>query len=510
MDAANKRIAKNTLYLYFCLFTNIFLGLYTSRIVLQVLGVSDYGLFNVVGGVLTMFLFISASLNAATSRFLNAEMGKPNGDVNRIFNVNVTLHTVFALVIVLLAESVGLWYVYNKLSVAPGRIHDAVFIFHITVGTAFLGITNVPYSSLLSSHERFKFMTTMEIFNKVVQFCCIFLLQFYEGPYTLRIYAAIVSLTTINTFVVYHWIAAREWPEIIKLHFVKEWSNYKEVLSFVNWNMLSTMSTVARNAGSDLVINIFFGTSVNGSFTVGKSMNQYVGEFSNRFESTSAPQIIQAYAASDKNRYMYLVNKLGRINLLLFLLLIFPLYIELDFVLHLWLGTVPDGALLFAQLNLVLVGVTLTGGGLYNLVHASGQIKWFKIEMSILFLSCIPLGYLLLSLGFPAYTMIVLFIMAEVLQRIIQIILAHYILEFDSWKYVKEAYTRPLIIIIIMATFIYLYSFIQPNDGIMKFVSIIVCFLINASCIYCIGLKIGERETLRSAILSKIGLLRTK
>lgn len=504
MDEANKRIAVNTLYMYIRLFSILFLGLYTSRIVLQVLGVSDYGLFAVVGGVLTMFSFISGSLGQATSRFLNSEMGKADGDVNKIFNVNVALHTILAVIIFILAETVGLWYIFNKLTVAPGKMPDALFIYQVAIITTCAGIVNVPYSSLFSSHERFKFMTQLDIVNTLLRFCCIFLLQFYQGEYALRLYAMIMCLTTANTFVVYHWIAARDWPEIIKLRIVREWSTYKEVMAFVNWNLLSSLAVMARNTGSDLIVNAFYGTTMNGAFAISKNVNQNVLEFSNRFDSTSAPQIIQAYAAGDKQRYTYLANKLGRINILLFLWVLFPLLIELDFLLHLWLGTVPEGTLIFSQLYLIIGGVSLTAGGLYNVIQASGRIKWFRIEMSAFFLACVPIGYWLLKAGYPAYTMLVLFFLADVAQRIVQLIFAHYFLGFDALLYAREAYLRPLMVIGIMSALTYFYGYWQVDSNMMKVLIIVLCFLLNTMVIYRVGMNAGERDKLRSAVMSKI------
>lgn len=506
MESANSRIAKNTLYMYLRLFVLLFLGLYSSRIILQVLGVSDYGLYTVVGGVLAMFHFISASFSSTTSRFLNAEMGKPDGNVNRIFNVNVTLQTCLALTIFILAETVGLWYIYNKLSVAPDKMSDAVFIYQIAIITSCTSILNVPYYSMLSSHERFKFLAKLDIFNTILRFFCIVSLQFYEGEYALRLYAMIMCLTTANTFIVCHWVAVRNWPELVKLKIVKGWSYYKDVLSFINWNLLSTISTMARDTGSDLIINIFYGTAMNGAFAIGKNVNQNVTDFSNKFELTSAPQIIQSYAARDMERCTYLANKLGRINLLLFLWILFPLFIELDFLLHLWLGTVPEGTLGFTQLNLIIVGCMMSTGGINNVINASGKIKWFKIQLAILFLLCLPIGYTLLKLGYPPYTMLVLFIIADILQCTIQLILARYIIGFDSVRFIKEAYIRPFIVIAIMTSLLYLYSSITIDHSLTKILSIIVCFVINTSLIYFIGMKRGERQKVHSFVKSKIGM----
>jgi O-antigen/teichoic acid export membrane protein len=502
-NLANKRIAKNTIYMYIRLFTTMVLGLYISRVVLLVLGVSDFGLFSVVGGVLAMFTFISGSLSSATARFLNIEMGRSNGNLNRIFNINLLLHIFFALIILVLAETIGLWYVYNKLNVAPDKIGDAIFVYQVSILTACLGIINIPYASLFGAFERFKFLAKFDIINTVIRLIFVILLQYYEGN-SLRFYCIIMGLTTVNAFIVYHWFAAKNWPSIIKLKLVSGWKNYKEVLVFSNWNLFAAMALMARYTGSDLILNLFFGTAINGAFAVSKTVNNYITTFSTNFDSASGPQIIQSYSAGDLQRCNYLVNKLGRVCILLFQLVFFPLYIELDFVLHLWLIDVPDGVLIFCQLNLILAAVALTGGGLVQLINASGKIKWFKISGSAFFLLSIPATYLLFQIGAPAYSIIILFTVADIMNRIVQLILMKTIIGFDSWGYIKDAYFNPAIIALIMSFLLWAYSLYPIDNSYYQFMSIVVCFLIIAFLIYTIGLTSGERTKLVSFVKNKI------
>lgn len=504
-NSANKRIAKNTIFMYIRLFTTMFIGLYTSRIVLLVLGISDYGLYSVVGGVLAMFTFISGSLMGATTRFFNIEMGKTDGDVNRCFNINLVLHLALAAIIFLLAETIGIWYINNKLMVEADKMGDAMFVYQIAILTTCLGIINGPYASLFNAFERFGFLATFDIINTFIRLGCIILLQYCDRS-ALRFYCIIMSLTTVNAFVVYHWIAARNWAYIIKLKFVRGWSYYKDVLVFGNWNLLMTMAIMARSTGCDLLINSFFGTAVNGAFAVSKTVNNYITTFSTNFDSASAPQIVQSYSAGDFHRSNYLVNKLGRFCLLLFELVFFPLYIELDFILHLWLKEVPNGVLQFCQLNLLLAAVALTCGGIVQLINASGQIKWFKINGSLFLLLCIPIGYYQYKIGAPAYSILVLFLVADVLQRIIQLFLMKIIIGFDSLSYVREAYGRPFFIAIIMTICLWFYSLINIESYLGKLIAILCCFIISSLLVYTIGLTRGERQKLTVFIRNKIHL----
>ncbi len=500
--SSNKVIAYNTIYMYIRLAVTLVIGLYTSRVVLLVLGISDYGLFNVVGGLLAMFTFISGSLNAASSRFFNVEMGKEDGDVNRSYNVNLLLHIVLAIITLILAETIGLWYIYNKLNIETGQLSNALFVFHVSIITACVGIINGPCSSLFSAFERFGFLAKFDIINTLIRLFGVILLQYYEGN-VLRFYTIIMSLTTINSFVVFYWIAFRDWHDIIKLRFVRGWSYYKNVISFGGWNLLSTLALMLRTTGCDLIINSFFNTAVNGAFAVSKTVNNYITTFSTNFDSASGPQIIQSYSAKDYNRSTYLVNKLGRFCLLFFELAFFPLFIELNYILQLWLKEVPPNVLIFCKLNLLIAAVALTCGGLVQLVNASGKIKWFKINGSIFFVICLPIGYLLYLNGAPPYSILITFLCADIIQRIIQLILMKKIIGFDSWKYVVEAYGRPTVIALIMSMLIWGYSLLGVTSDSIRLISIICCFVVTAALVFVIGLTLGEKKKLVSFIVTK-------
>lgn len=504
MDSANRRIAKNTAYMYLRLLTTMIVGLYVSRLALEILGVSDYGLFAVVGGVLAMFTFISSSLASATSRFFNTEMGRKDGDINASFNINLLLHICLALIIFSLAETIGLWYVNTKLNVQAGKLPDAIFIYQVSIITACLGIINSPYQSLFAANERFRFMALMDIINSIVRLGCVLMLSLYKGDNVLRLYSIIFSLTTANTFLVYHYMAHRNWATVIRYRFVRGWYRYREVISFGGWNVFATLAYMVRSSGSDLLFNSFFGTAMNGAFAISRTVNQNIMSFTGNFDSASAPQIIQSYAYGDRSRYTYLCNKIGRINILMFELLCFPLLIKLDFLLELWLGHVPKNAYILTYLNIIIGGMSLTCGGIYNLINATGRIKWFKLNTSIFFIACIPLGYVLFKVGFPAYSILVLFLFADILQRGVQLWLMNRLLNFDSWQYVREAYGRPMIIAIIASLGLFIHSFVAKESIIDSLISIIICVVLTVILIYAIGLKQDERATLKRVIFKRI------
>lgn len=511
MRGSNRQIALNTFYLYFRMAATMAVGLYTSRLVLQTLGVSDLGLYAVVGGILSMFTFISGSLSMATSRFLNAEMGRPDGDVNRCFNVNIALHTAFALMIAVMAETVGLWYVCHSLNVEPGKEGDAMFVYQVSVAVTCAGIVNSPYQSLFQAHERFRFLAAIDVANNILRLLCIVALHWLGraadsvevGGLTfslLRLYVMIIAFSTATTFVAYRYEAMRRWGGTVRRRVVRGWHNYRDVLVFNNWNILATLAYMTRSSGSDLLINAFFGTAVNGACDVGRSVNRHVSAFSSVFDSASAPQIVQAYAAGDRERYTYLANKMGRINLLLFVIMFFPLYIELRYVLELWLEDVPEGVYEFAVLYLLIGGVSLSCGGIYNVINASGRIKCFKILVSVAFVSCVPMGYVLFAFGWPAYSILVLFLVMDVLQRAVQLCLMRRILGFDALRYARESYVRPLMISALMCGVVYVHSLARIDAVPLRLLSIAVCGVTVALLVYGLGLTAGERAEVRKVI----------
>ena len=289
---SNKRIAKNTLIIYAELFITIAINLALSRLVLQALGASDFGLYNVVGGVIAMFTFISSSLAVTTTRFLNFEMGKPDGDVNRIFNQSNLLHIAFALFILILLETFGIYYILNFLNVAPGKEADAMFVFQVSTIVACVGIISVPFQSVFVAHERFKTVAIANISNAIIKLLIVIALLYYSGN-ALRFYAVGMSVTTFLLFIFYYALSKRNWPSIVRWRLVKGRRSYKDQLFYSNWNLLSTASYVGRNQGSAVLINYFFGTVVNAAYAIAMMILQQVNNFVGKFDSAVGPQITQ-------------------------------------------------------------------------------------------------------------------------------------------------------------------------------------------------------------------------
>lgn len=501
MNSDNKKIAKNTIIVYINMLASIVVGLYTSRLVLKALGVSDLGLYNVVGGVVTLCMFILSSLSVTTTRFINYEMGKPDGDLNKVFNVCNSLHILLALVVLLFSEILGIWYIENVLNVDAGKLPDAMFVFQVSIIVSCIGVTNIPYASLFNAHENFLFSAIVNIGLLILQLILVTSLTIYNGN-KIRVYALMMSLSTFVTFIIFHFYCYKYWPHIVKWRFVKDKKLYKRALTFNNYNLLSTAAIMSRSQGAAMLINYFFNTSINGAFAISRSVEKFVLLLSANYDRAAYPQIMQNYSSGNIQRMTELACNVGRYTILIMLVVMLPLYSEMDFVLRLWLGDVPIGALEFCDATLLVAFVSVTGAGVATITDCD-KIEVFKITFSILLLLCLPLGYFMFSVGFDAYYLLIMFAVMDAVWRCIHLILAKKVFNFDSNRYIKEAYVPALktgslvLLVICLSSFIYL-----PNDY-WHFIRLLSIFVLSVLLALKIGLKQSEKVRVTSFVIVK-------
>ena len=478
------------------------LGLFSSRFVLQALGVSDFGLYNVVGGLIAMLNFISTAMATTTRRFINVEMGKPDGNLNKVFNISLLLHVGFALFILLIAETIGLWYIYNMLNVAVGKFSDAIFVFQISTIVACIGIINVPYQSLIEANEQFGKAAIIDISTTVIKFALVVILIFYTGN-ALRFYAICMCIVTLISFILYHGVCLKQWPDSIRYKYYPKSPLYKEILIFNNYTALGAAVSIGKSQGSNLLVNYFFGTVVNAAFAIAYQVESYVYMFVNKLTLAANPQVAKNYAGGSMERVNVLIEKNSKYSILIMTIFFFVLSADLSFILNLWLKDVPDGAVLLCQLTLIDALVKSFSEGTNGFVQASGKIKWFQIVGSLLLLSNLPLGYVLFLLGYEPYWIIVCFILTNTIYRLISLTMMYKILQFDAISYVKNAYFRPILIILIMTIVCWINSLILKNCFILHFTSVVVVGVMTVLMVYFIGLEGTERKKIKGIIINK-------
>ena len=499
MREENRRIAKNTLVVYARLIITTLLGLVSSRFVLNALGASDYGLYNVVGAIVIMFSFITSALYCTTTRFINYEQGKADGNVNRIFNISLVIHIVFAIVALILLESIGVFYINNYLNVAVGKGADAMFVFQVSTVMTCLSLIGVPYNSLFIVHEDFRIIAIIDIVSSIVKFAFVLFLLYYNGN-LLRFYALCMAIATMLTSLSY-FLSRRRWPYITKFKLVRNKGEYKEILFFNNFSLLSAAALIVRNQGSNMVVNYFFGTIVNAAYAISYSVQGYIITFVGNFDTASAPQITQNISRGNLDRTVFLASSTCRICILLTLLILFPIYNELEFILHLWLGDgLPEGTVTFCKCTLLVALISSTSGGITQFINGTGKLKWFTLQYVILYVLVLLLSVGLYMIGFPPYTIIILYFFADVLSRLNQLFLLQRYVHFNMIRFVQRSYMRPLCVFMCGAVFVMISSKIEVELIIWHVLNFVLSLLFMAISIFVFGLYKEEKTIIFSYV----------
>lgn len=501
VSANNKRIAINTLMLYIRMFLTMAVTFYTSRVVLQVLGVTDFGIYNVVGGVVVMFSFLNASMSGATSRFLTFEMA--NGTMQTLrqtFGNAMSLHLIIAGFILLIAETVGLWFVLYKLVIPPERIETAVWVYQFSILTMMVTVTQVPYNAIIIAHERMNVYAYVEILNVLLRLGIVFLLIGWDKD-KLLFYAILlfgVSFIVAMTYRVYcvrHFAESRS-----RLYFQRK--RILPMLSFSGWDLYGNMSTVARTQGINMLLNIFFGPALNAANGVATQVQAGIMGFASNIVIAVKPQIIKSYATGNYERGRSLVFNASKGTFLLLLLLSLPLIFEMQWVLSLWLGNVPAHAASFCVLTLLFNFFATMSFVVVTVAHAAGKIKRPSLINGTLYLSVIPISYLMFYLGGAPETSYIYNVVAVGLGLLGNVWTAHfYVPGFSFYEYFFKVFCRCMLVLLLASVIIWSVRELFPSASLYRFLAV---GLASTLSIVFIGMHILFNHTTRVYIWQMI------
>ena len=499
---ANKRIAINTFIIYVRMVAVTVIGLFTTRYILQALGVSDYGLYNVVAGLIAMLNIISTAMHTTTRRYINVEMGKTNGNLNKIFNISLLLHIGFGLFVFFLAETIGLYYIYHYLNVEPGKLSDALFVFQISTVISVIGLMNVPYQGLLSAYEKFAQIAIIDFLTALFKVPLVIGLIYYPGN-SLRFYAIGMCLMSLISFLLYTYACYKQYKPVVSLKFYKGLSLYKEILVFNNYTALGAFAYIGRSQGATMLINYFFGTIVNGAFAIAYQIENYVILLVNNLSTASEPQITQSYSSGDIKRTFNLAEKISKYSIIIMLIIIFPLNIELEFLLSLWLGQIPDNSLIFCRWILASLFVRSLAAGIPPIIQATGKVKWFQIIGSTLLIIGIPISFILLYYDFPAESVIITFLLLDFGNKISNFWLLNRMIRFDLKHFIRSVYIPIAYISIALSIFAFIIHLIPYTHWgthiLVGCISLLYVIVIS----YAIGLTKSEKDTIQQKISKK-------
>lgn len=398
-EPSSRRIARNTLMLYLRTILSVVVGLYTSRVVLHTLGIEDYGLYGLVGGIVSMLGFLNASLADATSRFITYDLGTGDAEnLKQTFNSAFQSHLIIAFIVLLFAETIGLWIVNNLLDIPQGRFLAANCIYQLSILSSFIGITQVPYSSLVLAHEQMDVYAWLEIFNVVLKLFVVWLLQLTSYD-RLIFYGILVFAVTLLIRAIYRFYCYRHYPES---HLRFEWKPEKlrKMLSFTGWNLYYNASETIRLQGINIIINRFFGVVLNASCSLASMIQGVCWILGHNIVSAYRPQIIKQYAACNYHVMQKLMNQALKFTLVIICLFYVPAIVEMAYLINLWLGYIPPYLVSFCRIYLIDTIIGLIIHIITIGIYAQGNIKAISIFSGTLKFFCLPVIIILFHHSF--------------------------------------------------------------------------------------------------------------
>lgn len=506
----NRRIAKNTIYLYLRTLVVMLVSLYTSRLILQVLGETDLGIYNLVGGIVTLMAFLHTAQTKATSRFITYGLGRKEGpeSLKRTFSICMTIHILISLVIFLIAETVGLYVVNYWTSIPSERIIAANWVYQFSVLTFIIHFIRVPFDSVIIAHENMSVYAYMSILEVALQLGMVFLLGRLGGD-SLIIYAALLSVIAITLLLCYKGYVRRKYANY---RFIWTWDKQesKRILSLSGWTLLGSTSNTVTQQGVSLLLNNFVGLVANTALGFAYQVNTAVGRFVSSFTTAFNPQVIKLYAEKDYGAMFALMNRASKISFVLCYAMALPLVVNMDFLLHLWLGTVPQYTVEFCQLIVVCTVIDATTGIFNTAITATGQVRNYQIGISISFLLDLVCSWLLLLLGVhPALVFGSRIITRGGLNMLVGLHFTHHQIGFDLHRYGREVLLP--IVLTLVVTILATLPFVRIENGWIKAVTTTaVSLLLTGACLYVLILNRSERRKINCLIVEKINHGRVK
>ena len=491
-SSANKRIAKNTLVLYVRMLFTMGISLFTSRVILQTLGVEDYGISSVVGGVISMFTFINAAMVSSTQRYLNFELVR--GDANQlrsVFSTSLQIHALIALAIIVLSETVGLWFLNEKLVIPEARMTAAMWVYQCSILSCAVSIMSTPYNAVIVAHEKMSAFAYISILDVSLKLLVVYLLVVL--PFDKLIILAILNLL-VQLFIryIYTLYCHRHFPEsYFQFRFNK--TLFKEMFGFAGWSFWGNLAAILYTQGLNMMLNIFFGPIVNAARGIAVQVQSAVQQFVGGFQTALNPQITKNYASNNLPQMHSLMFRSARFSFLLLFFLSLPVLMETNFILTLWLKTVPDDAVIFTQIMICISLIYTTANPCIIANQATGKVKIYQMVVGGILLLILPISYVVLKLGAPAYSVFIVHFCIESLAQFSRMYMLRKLIHLPLWQYMKNIYI-PIVSTVAIAIILPLVVRMQVAEGWLRFLAVgFTCVLSVGASSYFIGFTKQER-----------------
>ncbi len=500
----NKKIAKNTIYLYFRMMFLMLINLYASRLILKLLGIEDFGIYNVVGGLVSAFTFIGSAMIASTQRYLSFYLGK--NDIERlqeVFNASLRIHLFAALIIILLCESVGLWFLYNKLVIPHARINAAFWTFQCSIiSTAFI-ILSYPYNASIIAHEKMNAFAYISIYEAIMKLLIVYALYISKFD-KLITYACLFMLVQVSVTFFYRLYCYKNFQET-KLFLKKiPYSLIKEMITFSGWNFFGNIAHVLLNQGTNILLNLFFGPTVNAAKGISVQVQNVVNNFFSNFQTAQNPQIIKTYAANNLIDMRKLIFRSSRFSYYLALLISIPIILKINGILKFWLANVPEHTASFVVYTMFFCLIQTIAVPLHTGCMATGKVKKLMLITSIIFYLILPLGYIGLKLTDNPIKIFQIQLILYLAAQVARIYIVGSSIEMKISEYIKEV-LWPILLVSVSSFCLNGTLSLIFNDDIIQIIFFSLCSVcITGVSSFLLGTTQHEKEKITSYIKNKI------
>lgn len=501
----NKRIAKNTLFMYFRMFVIMGIGLYTSRLILKLLGVDDYGLYNVIGGIIAMFGFINGAMVNTTSRFITFNLGQRNKEkLQHVFAMSFIIHALIAIIIVFLGETLGLWYLYNKLVVPPDRFEAAFWLYQLSIVSAVINILYVPYNAVIVAHEKMKAFAYISILDCIMKLLIVLSLWVYPFD-KLIYYGVMMSMISLINIAVYYNYCRKNFEEA-KVSYVWDRTQFNEMIGFAGWSMMGNFSYLFYSQGINLILNSFCGTTVNAARGIAVQVETIVRQFASNVQTSINPQIIKSYSDNDIERMFSLIFASSRFCFYLLFLLSLPILLETDFILSIWLETVPDHTVNFVRIILFTTLLDSLINPMFTANLASGKVKVYHITISSISYTFMPITYFALKYyGKPEIVFVCLFV-TQCLGLIARLFIVRYQIKLPIRYYCTNVF-KPIFWVFVLSIVFPLLFMYNNEEGWFRF--FFTSFL-SVMSVLIFSLLLGIKKEERMLLIEKVKRIMNK
>lgn len=498
--SSKETIAKNTVLLYIRTLIVLFVSLWTSRVILLSLGAQDFGIFDAVGGLVAMFSILTGSMSSAISRFITFELGTGNIEkLKRVFSASIVVQMAFIAIIVLVAETIGLWFLNNKMTIPDDRMVAANWVFQFTVITFCFNLLAVPYNAELIAHEHMSTYAYVSVVDNVLRLVIAFLI--YVSPIDrLIFYSALMTLLAIGVRVFYQLYCKHNFIECRDVKWKADKGLIVDMGKFAGWNMFGSAAVTFRTQGISILLNVFFGPLLNAAYGIANQVNSAVMAFTNNFTTAFTPSITKAYAEKEYSYMNSLVLQGARFSYYLLFIFVLPILFETETILTIWLKEVPDHAVAFVRLVLVFSLVEVLSGTIVRAVLATGDIKKYQIIIGSIALSTMPIAYIVLKLGGFAETTMYVSIIVAIITIIARLFIVKPMIGLSFLTFTKDV-IWPVFLSTIVAFAAPLIVYVLMPKNLLSFMTVCGISVVSAgaSCFF-LGCTISERTTIYSKL----------